>query len=225
MIKPRLSARGRPAPTERPPGKRARNLLRALLQPEHLKSTGRRVLAGLGAKQQPKTGHIYGRRRLFIKPRLSATGRPAPTERPSVLVLGAIRGVAVSQSPGCGPLIASLYPAHAHRALCLFIHADCRTADFVLALGPPVEPGPPGGALASFANLLSGALRNRPSYSTFVRLLLGFCDLFPCRASSAPGLYGVSYSFLDAFDPRLEVAFYLGPVPACGAPCPVVHLH
>ena len=115
----------------------------------------------------------------------------------------------IPASSGCGPLFAAL-PRMPLAFLCAS-RVVCRP--FFLAFGPPVEPGPPG-ALASFTNLLSGALRSL----TFGRLLVGLCVLFSCRGFRA----SVSSSFLYSLDFRLEFAFYLGPVPACGAPCPVV---
>ena len=46
------------------------------------------------------------------------------------------------------------------------------------------------------------------------------CSLFLSRLYVSRA--SVSSSFLYSLDFRLEFAFYLGPVPACGAPCPVV---
>ena len=59
-------------------------------------------------------------------------------------------------------------------------------------------------------------LRSPPGLFEF-RLLrsLPLSRLYVFRAS-------VSSSSLYSLDLRLELAFYLGPVPACGAPCPVV---
>ena len=74
--------------------------------------------------------------------------------------------MAVIPAPsGCGP-----FAALSRMPLAFLCASRVVCRPLFLAFGPPVEPGPPG-ALASFTNLLSGALRSL----TFGRLLVGLC--------------------------------------------------
>jgi len=105
-----------------------------------------------------------------------------------------------------------------------FLRAS-RVVCILRALGPPVEPVPPGVRRPGF--------NPSPSVSYSLVLFAAYPHAPPSIASSwasaisspveALRLQGcVSSSSFYSLDLRLEFAFYLGPVPACGAPCPVV---